>query len=339
MHRYIVRRLLSSIVMILLVTLVTFIVAYKVPGNPARLIAGQHAKIEQVRAVEHQLGLDQPLPLQYLKYMGRLLRADLGISLKTQNPVSEDIGRFFAATLELTTAAMLVTIALGVPLGIISAVKRNRPADHLARLFSLFGVSVPIYWLALLLQLTFGKLPWVPIFGRVAIEVERAHPLQTHTGLYTLDALLAGNWPFLGSALLHLVLPTLCIAYPALVLVTRMTRATVIEVLMEDYVRTARAKGLKEHLVVIRHALPNAMMPVLTMIGLAYGTMLGGTFLVEQVFGWPGIGQYAVSAAQNADYPAIMGVTILAALIYNLVNALVDLGYGIFDPRVRLSQS
>lgn len=338
MWAYAIRRLMLSVLMIFIVTSITFFLSFKIPGNPARLIAGPHAKIEQVRAVEREMGLDQPLPVQYATYLGRLLRGDLGESVKTRNPVAEDIRHFFAATFELTSYAMLVTILMGIPLGIISAMQQNRLADHMARLFSLSGVSMPIYWFGLLLQLFLGRIPGVPINGRVAWEVASEYPLHTITGIYTLDALVTGNLHFLGSALLHLVLPTICLAYPALVLVTRMTRATMIEVLLQDYIRTARAIGLSERRVVMVHALRNAMLPITTMLGLTYGTMLGGSFLVEQVFGWPGLGRYAVISAGSSDYPAIMGITILIAVVYNLVNIAVDLSYGLIDPRVRVAQ-
>ncbi len=335
MRAYLVRRLFLSVIVIFILTAITFILAYKVPGDPARMIAGQHAKIEQVEAVRHQLGLDKPVIVQYYLYLGRLIHGDLGISLKTRNEVATDIRQFFAATLELTTYAMALTILVGISLGLFSALNQNNLGDHLSRLFSLFGVSVPIYWLGLILQLVFGSIPSMPIQGRVSVEIDRAFPLHLVTGIYTLDALISGNWVFLRDALLHLILPTICMAYPALVIVTRMTRATVLEVLENDYVRTARAKGLNSIRVIFVHALPNAMLPILTIIGLSYGTLLSGSFLIEQVFSWPGLGRYAIRAAQNADYPAIMGVTILIALIFSFVNIAIDMLYGVFDPRIR----
>lgn len=336
MFIYVLRRIAFLVLVLFIVTAITFSLAYLVPGDPARLVAGDKASQEQVARVRLELGLDRPVPVQYYLYLGRLLRGDLGRSLHSNRPVLEDVRDFFSATFELTTLAMLLALAIGVPLGVISAVRRGSAVDHASRLFSLSGVSIPVFWLGLLLQLAFGMTLGLPIGGRVGSRVLMDAPLITRTGLYLVDSLLSGNWPVLASACQHILLPAVTLALPTLVLVTRMARSSLLEVLVQDYVRTHRACGLPERVVVYKYALKNAMLATLTIVGLGYGYMLGGSFLVETVFAWPGLGRYAVSSIINSDYPAIMGVTLLITVAYGLVNLAVDLSYAWIDPRVKL---
>ncbi len=338
MLRYILRRLGFSLFVLFAVTTMTFFLAYVVPGDPARMVAGETASTEQVEQVRKQLNLDKPVTVQYWSYLNRLLQGDLGVALHSNRPVVQDIREFFAATFELTTIAMIICLAVGVPLGVLSAVRKDTWIDHGVRLFSLSGVSMPSFWLGLLVQMLFGMaMKALPIAGRVDSLLFRRNPFPRVTGLYLVDTALAGNWVMFRDAASHLVLPALCLAYPSLVMVTRMVRASLLEVMQEDYVRTARAFGLGEEVVVYKYALRNALLPAITIMGLAYGYLLGGSFLVETIFAWPGLGRYASFSIINSDYPAIMGVTILVAIVYTSVNLVVDLLYAYVDPRVRLS--
>lgn len=337
MVSYIARRLGYTVLLVFIVTSITFFLSYVLPSNPARKLAGPHATQEQVTAIEKAMGLNLPLPAQYVRYLVQTLKGDLGTSIETKRPVTRDIGEFFTATLELTTVAMILTVGIGIPLGVMSAVQHNRLADHIARLISLAGVSMPVFLLAMLIQLSVKSFPDIPIASRVAALVSRDSPLRSVTGLYLVDSLLTGNWPFFRSALLHVAAPAITLACPTVVIIMRMVRATMIEVLQLDFVRTARAFGIPERRVIFRHALRNAMLPTLTVIGLSYGYALSGSFLIESIFAWPGLGRYALNAAGEADYPAIMGVAILVTIVYNVVNLLVDLCYGLVDPRMRLT--
>ena len=332
MGRYVaLRAYLMGLVLWVAVT-ITFFLAYLVPGDPARLMAGPTAPPDQVAQVRKELGLDDPLPVQYGRYLTRLLRGDLGISVHTRRPVARDLKEFFAATFELTSVAMALAILLGVPLGILSAVNRNTLSDHAGRLLALTGLSIPVFLLAMLLQLTFSVWwPLLPLGGRTATDA----PVVPLTNFYLVDAILGGNWRGLRSAVAHIVLPAVTLAYPSLSVIMRMVRASMLEVLGQDYVRTARAVGLGRRRILYHHALRNALIPTLTILGLAYGYALTGTFLVETVFSWPGLGRYAAFSIINADYPAILGVTIVAAAVYMAVNLMVDLGYVLLDPRVR----
>jgi peptide/nickel transport system permease protein len=316
------------------VVTITFFLSYLIPGDPARLIAGATASPEQVELVRHELGLDQPVAIQYGRYILRLLRGDLGESLQSRRGVSLDIRDYFGATLELSTCALLVTLAAGIPLGVLSAVHRDRAFDHANRLLSLSGVSLPVFWLALLMQLLFSQaLDVLPLGGRIAAG---SAALPHYTGLYSIDSLIAGDWARFKDVIIHLILPTICIAYPSLATVTRMVRANMLEVLQEDYLRTARAYGLPSRVIYFRHALKNAMLPTITVIGLVYGYTLGGSLLAEMIFFWPGLGRYAAFAIINSDYPAIMGVTLTIAVTYMALNLVIDLAYGLFDPRIRV---
>ncbi len=333
---YVLRRIALLAVVLIGVGTLTFVLAYMVPGDPARLQAGTFATHEEVAQLRRELGLDKPLYVQYHLYLERLLRGDLGVSIATRRPVVQDIGDYFTATLELTTVSMIVAVVVGIPLGVMSALKKDKIADHVSRLFSLSGVSMPSFWLAMLLQLFLAaNLGWFPLADRVDTNVIRYHPLIHITGLYVVDSIITGNWPVLTSTIEHMILPAMVLSYTSLAVITRMVRASMLEVLRQDYIRTATAYGLAQRVVIYKYALKNALIPAVTVAGLSYGYMLGGTFLVESIFSWPGLGRYAASSIINSDYPAILGVSLLVALAYLLVNFIVDILYALLDPRIK----
>ena len=316
-------------------TLLTFTLTHVVPGDPALLAAGPQATKEMVAEIRDEFGMDDPLPVQYVDYMKGLATGDWGKSILSRRPVTKDLKVYWPATFELVLAAMVIAIMLGLPLGVISAVKHDRWPDHVSRIYSLMGVSVPSFWLALLLQwfvaLQFG---WLPIGGR--IETTISAPEQI-TGLYTIDSLLRGNFDAFRSVVTHLFLPAFTLSMGPLATVTRMTRSSMLEVLGQDYIRTARAKGLRERVVLSRHALRNAFMPTLTMIGLSLGWLMGGSVLVETIFDWPGLGLYAVKSALTLDFMPIMGIALIYGVVFSLINLLVDVLYAFVDPRIRYS--
>jgi len=332
MLQFIVRRLVFMIFVLFGMTLITFALTHVVPADPIRLLAGPHASRSEIATLRQAYGMDQSLPRQYVVYVKNLLHGDLGISLTDRHPVLDDIRQFFPATLELALCALIIAIGVGVPLGVYAAMGRGRVADTVIRLTSIAGVSMPIFWLGLVLQLLFFKqLGWLPIGGRLEIIDS---PPDTVTGLYVIDAILTGDFSAIGTVLAHLVLPALTLALGSLVLITRMTRASLLEVLTQDYIRTARAKGLRKRRIVFRHALKNAIPPTLTIVGLQFGYLLSGDFLAETIFNWPGIGYYGVNAIGNLDFPAIMGVTLVVSVIYVAANLVVDVLYIVVDPRV-----
>ncbi len=335
MGSYLARRVLLMAVAAVGVTLISFVISHAVPSDPVVANLGQQAsqRPEIVAAYRARWGLDQPLYVQYLSFVGNLAHGELGTSLNTRRPISQDVRQFLPATLELSTVAILFALVLGLPLGILSAVYRDGPLDHLARLVSLVGVSIPIFWLAAVSLVIFYAALQIAVGpGRLGPQVQ---PPPAVTGLYTLDSLLAGDWATFRSALEHLVLPGLVLGSSVMGLITRVTRSSLLEVLGQDYVRTARAKGLVEHTVVLRHALRNALIPTVTVLGLAYGSLLSGAVMTETIFAWPGIGRYAYQSAVSNDFPSIMGVTFVIALMYIFVNLLVDLVYAVLDPQIR----
>ena len=333
MLNLIARRLLLLIPVVLGITVLTFLVSHVVPGDPARLLAGPHAGEDQVRATRHAFGLDQPLWRQYGTYMTNLAHGDLGVSLHTQRPVGDDLRAFLPASLELALAALLLAAVVGVPLGTLAAIRRNGPADHLTRLLALGGVSMPVFWLGLLLQLLlYYRWGLFPSGGRLDPSLA---PPRTFTGLYTVDSLLSGRLDLFVNAVWHLAVPAAVLALGPLAVVMRMTRSSMLEALARQYIRTARAKGLGRRAVVLRHALRNALLPTITVLGLQFGYLLGGAVLVEYIFSWPGVGLYTAQSIVSSDYPAIMGVTVLIAVLYVGVNLLVDIAYAALDPRIR----
>ena len=311
----------------------TFAISHVMPGDPARLAAGPDANASMVETLRARYGLDRPLGVQFARYLGGLTRGDLGESLRSRNAVRDDLLRYFPNTFELVTLALLLAVALGVPLGMLSAAHRDTSIDHWTRVVSVSGVALPAFWLGLMLQLLLAlHLGWLPLGGRLGLTATPPAPI---THLLFVDCVLRGEWRTLGDALAHAVLPVVTLCFPALASILRVNRAEMLETLEQDYIKTARAQGFSGLRVVTRYALRNAMIPTLTMIGLRYGWMLGGTILVETVFDWPGIGLYAVNAAVSSDFQPIMGVTLVIGLNFMLANLLVDVAYGWLDPRIR----
>lgn len=333
--KFIVRRVVFTIPLLVGITLVAFLIANAVPADPINANLSQRAisDPEVVEAFRKEWGLDQPPYMQYLTYVGNLLQGNLGRSIKTRQPIASDIAQFLPATVELATYGTVAGILIGIGLGVVSAVWYNKPVDFLARTIALTGVSVPVFVLALVgLTIFHVQLGWVAGPGR--LDPRLSEPAAV-TGLLTIDSLIAGNWRAFGDALSRLVLPSLVLGLYMAGILSRVTRSSMLEVLSMDYMRTARSKGLRERLVVVRHGLKNALLPVVTMVGLSYGNLLAGAVLTESIFAWPGIGRYMFRASTSQDFPAIMGVSILIALIYVVVNLIVDILYYFLDPRIR----
>lgn len=317
--------------------MMAFVLTNVVPGDPAVANLGDRAAANPatLRLYREHYGLDRPLPVQYVVYLGNLLHGDLGESEQSQRPVRTDLGQFIPATAELAITSMVLAIVVGVTLGVVAALRRDRLADQILRVVSLGGMSTPQFWLALVaLYIFFYKLSWVPGSGRLDAAVP---PPPQLTGFYTIDALAAGQFDVFVNAIQHLILPACVLAAINAGLFTRFTRSAVLEVLENDYVRTARAKGLSEFTVVFRHVLRAASPPILTVVGLAFGNVMTGTVLVENIFSWPGIGQYSFRSATGLDLPAIVGVMLFVAIVYIVVNMAVDMLYGVIDPRVRVA--
>lgn len=332
MNSFLGRRLLTAIPVLLLVLLMIFALARSLPGDPAVALLGPDATQQQVSALRQQLHLDAPLYAQFGAYLHNLLRGDLGVSLKSGQPVLDEIARRLPATLELTVLATLLALVLGTPCGLLAASRVDSLLDQALRLVSLAGVSMPAFVLALLLQTLFSiDLGWLPISGRSS-PWYISEPI---TGLATLDFLLAGQPAAAWDALLHLVMPTLVLGSFLAAVVARYVRNSLLETLDEPFIRTARAKGLGEWRVLGVHALRNALLPAITVIGLHFADMLGGAILTETVFAWPGVGRFMLDAIRNRDYPVIQGTTLVFALVYMLVSLAVDLFYGVADFRLR----
>lgn len=325
---------ISQLLIVLLgVTLVTFLVSHVVPGDPARMLIGQRADAQTLESMRHALGLDKPVWFQYLDYLWGLVHGDMGISIRTQRPVLSELLTYFPATIELTLFAMGFAVLIGVVLGLLSAAYRDTLIDHATRVFAILGVSTPLFWLGLVVLLLFYKyLGWLPGSGRIDSFI---NPPTHITGLYVLDSVLSGDWVALKSSMLHLVLPSICLGYIQLATIARQVRASMIEVLELDYIKTAVSNGIPRKRIVYRHALRNALIPTVTVIGLTFGELLGGAIITETIFAWPGMGKYVVDSISFLDFPAIMGFTILVALIYVLINMLVDLLYPILDPQIK----
>jgi peptide/nickel transport system permease protein len=334
--RFLGRRFIALIFLAIGITMVAFLLTHVVPGDPAAANLGQQAMSDPkvVAAFNHHYGLDKPLPTQYVIYFWHLLHGDLGQSEQTGNAVSHDLGQAIPATAELAIFAIVVSIVVGVTLGVVAAVKRNKLTDHVLRVVSLGGVSMPTFWIALLaLYFFFYKLDWLPGTGRLDPTFT---PPPHVTGLYTLDALIAGQWGTMWNAFTHLILPGCVLAAYNVGLLTRYTRTAVLEVISDDYVRAAWAKGLRPYTVITRHVLRAALPGIVTVIGLAFANVMTGSVLVENVFSWPGVGQYAYKAATTLDLPAISGVSLFVAIVYVIINFLVDVLYGVIDPRQRI---
>jgi peptide/nickel transport system permease protein len=326
------KRVIFLVLVVFGVSLITFAISHMIPGDPARLVAGDRASDEIVTSIRQQMGLDRPLPEQYWRYLTGILRGDLGISLRTNRPVIEDIVAFFPASLELALVALLIATLTGAPLGVLSAVYRDRPIDHVVRTLAVVGISTPAFWLGLILIVTFyGVLGVLPGGGR--IDPNLSIPRRV-TGFYLIDSLVAGDPAAFGSTLRHLILPAFCLGFIHLGVVARQIRSAMLDELQQDYVRTARANGIAKWRVIFGHALPNALIPSVTVLGLALGDLLYGAVLTETVFAWPGMGAYVVNSIQSLDFPAVMGFSVVVSFAYVLVNLAVDLIYMTIDPRI-----
>lgn len=331
--RIIVKRLSLLVLVVLGVSVITFVVSHLIPGDPARLIAGERATDEIIATIRHNLGLDRPLYVQYWRYLTGLLHGDLGISIRTSRPVLEDLVTFFPATMELALVALVLATLMGIPLGILSAVYRNKAMDQVVRTVAVTGISTPAFWLGLILIIVFyGKLHLLPGGGRLPQGLDP--PLKV-TGFYLVDALVAGNRAVFLAGLQHIILPGFALGFVHLGVVARQVRSAMLEQLGEDYVRTARANGLPKWTVILRHALPNALIPSVTVLGLALGDLLYGAVLTETVFAWPGMGAYVVNSIQALDFPAVMGFAVMVSFVYVLLNLVVDLTYMAIDPRIK----
>lgn len=317
------------------VSLMVFLISHLVPSNPVAANLSQTAinDPEVVAAFEAKWGLDKPLYEQYLIYLKNLLHGDMGTSIRTGQPVLQDLLQYFPATLELSAWAIVIAIVFGVLFGVLSAVFRNKPVDQILRGISVSGVSVPSFWFSLLVLAVFSNwLGWFPGGGRLD---SRSVVPSGGSGLYVLDGLFSGNFALVGDAISHLILPAMVLGFFTMGLITRQTRSNLLETMSMDYIRTGRAKGMSERRLVTRHALGNALIPVITVAGMGFCNLLGGMVFVEKIFAWPGIGQYAYLSATTLDFPAICGVSMLIALTYVVVNLLIDILYGVIDPRVR----
>ncbi|MCC3704815.1 ABC transporter permease [Rouxiella badensis] len=329
----IIRQRCWGLVLVMMgVCVITFIISHMIPGDPARLLAGDRASNEMVLHMRQQLGLDQPLYVQFYRYVLDLLHGNLGVSIRTGRPVLDDLRAFFPATLELAFSALLLAIILGIPLGVLSAVYRNKFPDHIVRMLSVIGISTPAFWLGLgVIILFYGHLNLLPGGGRLDDWMD---PPTHITGFYVIDSILTGNRDALWNSLQHLLMPALTLAFVHMGIVARQIRSAMLEQMSEDYIRTARANGLSHWRVIICHALPNALIPSVTVLGLAMGDLLYGAVLTETVFAWPGMGAYVVSSIQALDFPAVMGFAVVVSFAYVLVNLWVDLLYVWIDPRI-----
>jgi peptide/nickel transport system permease protein len=314
------------------VSVLVFGFVHLIPGDPAVTMLGERATPEKVAEVRARLGLDRPIHEQYLIYIRKVLRGDLGVSIVRGDPVLTDLLRRFPATVELASAAMVLALLLGIPIGIVSAVWRRSLADSLSRVWALAGVSMPIFWLGVMLAWVFGvELGWLPTGARL----DSVADYEPVTHFVLLDAILQRDWAMAWDALRHLVLPAVALATIPLAIIARMTRASMLEVLSRDYIRTADAKGLPRQAVVLRHALRNALLPVLTVIGLQVGSLLAGAILTETIFSWPGIGRWVYEAIESRDYPIVQGASLFVGAVVVVVNLLTDLLYAAVDPRIK----
>ena len=326
------------VVVLWVLTMVTFFLTTIAPSDPAGLWVGPRPKPGQLEKARKQLGLDKPAHVRYVIYLKNLPQGDFGVSIRTRQPVAEELKRYFAATIELVTVAIFISLLVGIPLGIYTAFRRETLADHGGRIFSLMGVAIPIFWLGMMFQLTLSSgLELLPLQGRMSSLVMLTDPVKSITGLYIFDALITGNWVAFKDLVMHMILPAVTLSFASLAFIVRITRSSMIEVMNEDYIRTAKAYGLGNRLIRYKYALKNGLIPVVTVTGLSYAYELGGSILVENIFDWPGLGRFMWLSIINNDYPGIMGVTIIYAINSYTINLLVDLVYALIDPKVRIA--
>ena len=314
------------------VSVIVFFITRVLAPDPAPVVLGEHATQEAMQAWRQDNGLEEPLWMQFINFLGGAVQGNLGNSYYSHQPVAQEIAARFPATAELAICAIIVASLLGITLGVIAAVKKNKIADHVSMFIALVGISMPIFWSGIMLIILFaGILQVLPSSGRIAPILEPSGG----TGFFIIDTIAQGNWAGLGDALIHLILPTLALSLYSMAIITRMTRSSMLDTLNEDYVRTARAKGLSNRTVEIKHALRNAMLPISTVIGLQFGSLLGGAILTETVFSWPGIGKFTIDCVLKSDFPVVQGVVLLVAVIFVLMNLIVDVVYAYLDPRIK----
>ena len=334
MLRFVVRRLLLLVPILIGLSLLIFIWIRALPGTPADALLGERATPRAVADFRQRYGLDRPLPVQYWAYLKTTASGELGTSVASHRPVTTEIRERFPATIELTGAAMLFAISFGLPLGLVAAKRYGSAVDHASLFVSLIGISVPVFFLAIILKYIFAvKLGWLPSVGRQDVLIDAKHP----TNFYVLDGIVTGNWNAAWDAVKHLILPAIALGSIPLAIIARITRASTLDVQNEDYVRTARAKGLPPRIVDRRHVLRNALLPVTTIIGLQFGLLLGGAVLTETVFALPGMGSWVKEAIGNHDYPALQGGILFIAVVFVVVNLIVDITYGLINPRIRVN--
>jgi peptide/nickel transport system permease protein len=332
--RFAVRRLLLLVPILIGLSLLVFLWIRALPGSPAESLLGERATSESIAQIRDQYGLDDPFYQQYWHYLQTIGSGDLGTSIASRRPITEEIKERFPATIELAIGAMLFATLIGIPLGFIAAKRHGSPIDHASLFLSLIGVSIPIFFLAIVLKWVFSvELGWLPSIGRQDVLIEAEHP----TNFYILDGIVTRNWEATWDAIQHLILPAIALGSIPLAIIARITRASVLDVQNEDYVRTARAKGISARTVDSRHVLRNAMLPISTIVGLQVGLLLSGAILTETVFAWPGIGTWLQAAIENRDYPVIQGGVLFVAIVVVFVNLIVDVSYGLLNPRIRLA--
>ena len=334
MLRFVVRRLILVIPILLGLSILVFFWIRALPGSPATTLLGERATTEQIQAINEQYGLNKPIQEQYWAYLKQVGSFDFGQSVTSRRPVFDEFLERFPATIELAIGAMFFSIFVGIPLGFLAAKRYGTALDHFSLFGSLLGISIPIFVLAIILKYIFAvRLGWLPTVGRVSVLTELEHP----TNFYILDSIITRNWAALWDAIRHLILPAIALGTIPLAIITRITRAAVLDVQNEDYVRTARAKGMSPRTVDSRHILRNAMLPIATIIGLQMGLLLSGAVLTETVFAWPGIGTWLVDAIDARNYPVLQGGILFIAFVFVIVNLVVDVSYGFLNPRIRLS--
>jgi peptide/nickel transport system permease protein len=332
--RFIVRRLILLVPILLGLSILVFLWIRALPAGPAESLLGERATPETIAQIEEQYGLDEPIHIQYWEYLKTVASGDLGTTIRSRRPVTSELRERFPATIELTIAALLFAVTFGIPLGFVAAKRYGTWVDHSSLVLSLLGISIPVFFLAILLKYVFAvELGWLPTVGRIDVLIDIEHP----TGFYTLDALIAGDLVAFWDVIKHLILPAIALGSIPLAIIARITRAAVLDVQNEDYVRTARAKGLSPRVVDTRHIFRNALLPIMTIIGLQAGLLLSGAVLTETVFAFPGMGSWLVEAIRQRDYPVLQGGILFVSLVFVLVNLAVDISYALINPRIRVS--
>ncbi len=332
MFNYIIKRLLALIPILIGVAIIVFLIVHLIPGDPAQTMLGERASDEALAKLREDMGLNDPLPVQFWRYVKDLLRGDLGRSIMSNNPVSEELSQRFPATLELSFFAIMFAVFVGVPAGIFASINQNSWFDNLSMLIALMGVSMPIFWLGLMFIWLFAvELGWFPPSSRIGVGLE----FTPMTNLYVIDSIIQLNFAAFKDVIHHLFLPAVALGTIPMAIIARMTRSSMLEVLKKDYIRTAYAKGLKRKMVIFKHALKNAMVPIITVVGLQFGVLLGGAVMTETIFSWPGLGKYLVDAIYARDFPIVQGGILFFAGVFVMVNLIVDLSYALVDPRIQ----